>query len=240
MQPTPGTALTTALTVLTVTTGMVEAVSFLVLGPVFTAVQTGNLLLLGFAVAGEGGLSPAASVASLGGFTAGALLGARLTRDADRHGVRWFPPALLTEAALLTAAALVARAVETGDPTRTATHHAVTAIVGTAMGLRNVTTLRARVPDLSTTVATRSLTALFTLPAPGDPHPTEPWRIRHRLFAVGAMFAGGLLGAALLHATVPPYAVLLTVAAAVLLTAAGHTLANRRADNRMRPRRGGG
>ncbi|WP_267245653.1 DUF1275 family protein [Streptomyces sp. PR69] len=28
---------------LTVTTGVVEAVSFLVLGPVFTAVQTGNL-----------------------------------------------------------------------------------------------------------------------------------------------------------------------------------------------------
>ncbi|MFE0424432.1 DUF1275 family protein, partial [Streptomyces sp. NPDC058953] len=91
MKPASGPALTAALTALTLTTGMIEAVSFLALGPAFTAVQTGNLLLLGFAVAGEGGLSPAASTASLGGVTPGARPGApppnpRGTRGAPAVG----------------------------------------------------------------------------------------------------------------------------------------------------------
>jgi uncharacterized membrane protein YoaK (UPF0700 family) len=53
---------------------MIEAVSFLVLGPVFTAVQTGNLLFLSFALTGAAGLSPAAAGVSFGGFVVGALL----------------------------------------------------------------------------------------------------------------------------------------------------------------------
>ncbi|GLF93326.1 YoaK family protein [Streptomyces yaizuensis] len=228
MKPTPGPALTAALVTLTLTTGMVEAVSFLALGPVFTAVQTGNLLLLGFAVAGGGGLSPAASAASLGGFTAGALLGARATARADRAGRPWFTRALLAEGLVLGCAGLALGHLEPSAGHPTAAHLAVTAAVGLAMGLRNVTTFRVRVPDLSTTVATRSLTGLLAGPASGDLRPPEPERTRHRCYAVGAMFAGALLGAALLHASLPAYAVLLTVAAAVLATAAGHALARRR------------
>src|SRR5947209_5854024 len=41
-----------ALLILTFVTGMVDAVSFLGLGHVFTANMTGNVVLLGFAVAG--------------------------------------------------------------------------------------------------------------------------------------------------------------------------------------------
>ena len=47
-------ALTRALIVLTVVTGLVDAVGYLGLGHVFMANMTGNVVLLGFAVAGRG------------------------------------------------------------------------------------------------------------------------------------------------------------------------------------------
>src|SRR2546430_7387323 len=44
-----------ALLVLTFTTGLVDAVSYLGLGRVFTANMTGNIVFLGFGIAGSGG-----------------------------------------------------------------------------------------------------------------------------------------------------------------------------------------
>ncbi|MGW4029593.1 YoaK family protein [Streptomyces sp. NPDC004838] len=230
MKANPGAALTTAMVALTVTTGVIEAVSFLVLGPVFTAVQTGNLLLLGFAIAGEGGLSPAASAASLGGFVAGAVLGARFQSDMDLRGHRWFTVALLAEAVLLTVAGLVARGIGRAGEHPTGTHYTVTVMVAAAMGMRNVTTLRARVPDLTTTVATRTLTSLLAPLALDTRIPSDARAQARRAAAVGAMFAGGLLGAWMLGEALPPAVVLLTVAGSVLVTAVGHGLARWRMD----------
>ena len=45
------------LLVMTAVTGVVDAVSFLAMGHVFTANMTGNIVLLGFASAGGAGLS---------------------------------------------------------------------------------------------------------------------------------------------------------------------------------------
>src|SRR6266576_5917342 len=61
-----------ALLVLTLTTGLVDAVSYLGLGRVFTANMTGNIVLLGFGVAGSGGLPVVAPIVSLGFFLLGA------------------------------------------------------------------------------------------------------------------------------------------------------------------------
>ena len=56
-----------ALLVLTFSTGLVDAVSYLGLGRVFTANMTGNIVLLGFGIAGGGGLPVVAPIVSLGG-----------------------------------------------------------------------------------------------------------------------------------------------------------------------------
>src|SRR5262249_15723409 len=64
-----------ALLALTFVTGIVDAVSYLGLGHVFTANMTGNVVLLGFAVAGASGLSVPRSSLSLLGFLAGAVCG---------------------------------------------------------------------------------------------------------------------------------------------------------------------
>lgn len=223
MKPRAGGALTSIMIALTLTTGMIEAVSFLALGPVFTAMQTGNLLLLAFAVTGAAGLSPAAAGISCAGFVVGAVLGSLLESTVDVRGRRWFAPALYGEGALLGLAALVAwRSGVDGPGGPAAGHHfAVIALVAAAMGVRNITTLRVRVPDVPTTLSTRALTAfLGGLPHVADPRIGSGARHEGRRFAsIGAMFAGGVLGAWMLHEGVRPAAVLGLPAALILLLA---------------------
>lgn len=68
----PGRSLLTTLIVLTAVSGLVDAVSYLGLGHVFTANMTGNVVLLGFAAAGASGFSATACLTSLGAFLVGA------------------------------------------------------------------------------------------------------------------------------------------------------------------------
>ena len=78
--------LTRALLVLTFTTGLIDAVSYLGLGHVFTANMTGNVVLLGFGIAGSGGLPVLAPIISLVAFLAGAVVGGILAqRLLERH-----------------------------------------------------------------------------------------------------------------------------------------------------------
>src|SRR2546422_5798422 len=76
--------LATALLVLTAATGLIDAVSYLALGHVFTANMTGNVVFLAFAIAGAPGLSIPRSLVSLGAFLAGAVAGGRLDRKSTR------------------------------------------------------------------------------------------------------------------------------------------------------------
>ena len=64
---------------MTAVTGLVDAVSFLPLGSVFTANMTGNILILAFATARVAGLSAARSSTALIAFVMGAILGGRIT-----------------------------------------------------------------------------------------------------------------------------------------------------------------
>src|SRR5208282_6207426 len=65
---------------LTAVTGLVDAFSYLVLGHVFVANMTGNVVFLAFALAGTGGFSALASIVAIACFAAGALVGGRLGR----------------------------------------------------------------------------------------------------------------------------------------------------------------
>ncbi len=59
---------------MTCVTGVVDAVSILSLGRVFVANMTGNVVFVGFALAGAPGFSVAASLFALAGFLGGAGL----------------------------------------------------------------------------------------------------------------------------------------------------------------------
>ncbi|AOP46655.1 YoaK family protein [Streptomyces lydicus] len=223
MEPPSGTALIVIMVGLTVATGVLDAVSFLALGQVFTATQTGNLLFLGFGIAGQGGLPVVATVVSLGAFVLGAALGARLESTLARHGRQWFPMALAAEAVLLACSALAAW--ESG-PARGVTlppgrRYAVIGLMAMAMGMRNVTALRAAAPDLTTTVETRAMTALVSGSLLGRDRRLGygTHAVPRRLTSVGAMFAGGLLGAVLIGLGTRPMLVILLVAALVAAVA---------------------
>src|ERR1700680_3441469 len=76
-----------ALIGLTVVTGLVDAISFLGLGRIFTANMTGNVVFLGFAAGGAPGISAARSIAALCAFAGGSVWGGRLISRRGRAPV---------------------------------------------------------------------------------------------------------------------------------------------------------
>jgi uncharacterized membrane protein YoaK (UPF0700 family) len=182
-----------ALLVLTFTTGVVDAVSYLGLGRVFTANMTGNIVFLGFGIAGRGGLPVLAPLVSLGSFLVGAGGGGVLAdRMGDRHPGH-VARALAIEVSLIGAAAVIAAAVDVRP--NAVSGDVVIALLALAMGVRNATVRRIGVPDLTTTVLTMTLTGLAAdSPVTGG---SGQGSVR-RIAAVLAMLAGALVGALLL------------------------------------------
>ncbi|MFE7191841.1 YoaK family protein [Kitasatospora sp. NPDC057541] len=174
---------------LTVATGVVDAVSYLALGHVFVANMTGNVVFLGFALAGAPGLSATASLVSLAAFLAGALAGGRLAGRSAAHRGRLLALAGGVQTVLMAAAAVTAAVVGGGDA-----QYPLIVLLGLAMGLQNAAARRLGVPDLTTTVLTLTLTGLAAdSPAAGGAGP-RPGR---RILSALAMLVGGLVGAVL-------------------------------------------
>src|SRR6266436_7198487 len=98
-----------ALLGMTAVTGLVDAVSFLSLGHVFTANMTGNIVFLAFAAAHVPGLSIARSLTALLAFLVGAILGGRVMARAGADSqIRFAAQAFLLEVTFLFAASFCA------------------------------------------------------------------------------------------------------------------------------------
>ncbi|MFG2960781.1 YoaK family protein [Streptomyces sp. NPDC048291] len=178
---------------LTVVTGLVDAVSYLGLGHVFVANMTGNVVFLGFALAGAPSLSALASVVALAAFLLGALAGGRLAGRYAANRGRLLTAA--TGAQTLLVAVTVAVTAATDGEVTTAVKYTLIMALGLAMGLQNAVARRLAVPDLTTTVLTLTLTGLAADSAPG---PDAAPRQGRRILSVLAMLVGALVGAALL------------------------------------------
>jgi uncharacterized membrane protein YoaK (UPF0700 family) len=190
-------SLARTLLVLTFTTGVVDAVSYLGIGHVFTANMTGNIVFLGFGLAGSGGLPVVAPLISLAAFLVGAggggVLARRLASRHPRHlaWALWIEVALIATASVVVATTHIHANAVSGDT--------VIALLALAMGVRNATARRLAVPDLTTTVLTMTLTGLaadsrlFGGPGAGS---------TRRTAAVLAMLAGALTGALLLKRSI--------------------------------------
>jgi uncharacterized membrane protein YoaK (UPF0700 family) len=196
--PTRHNPLPGILVVLTVTTGLVDAVSVLGLGRVFTANMTGNVVFLGFAIAGVPDFSVARALLSLAGFLVGALIGGRLgVAMADVPRRRWLLTVAAGEAGLLFAAAWVAIGYDIDTTTPMAGLFALIVLTALAMGLRNATVRRLAVPDLTTTVLTLTLTGIAADSALAGGSNLHWGR---RLAAIMAIFAGAAIGTVLVSA----------------------------------------
>jgi uncharacterized membrane protein YoaK (UPF0700 family) len=197
------------LVMLTVVTGLVDAVSYIALGHVFVANMTGNVVFLGFAVAGASGLSVTASLAALAAFLVGALAGGLIGVRLGEHRGRHLRAAAATSFALLLVAVVVAAVA--GQPVSHAARYGLIVPLALAMGVQNAMARQLAVPDLTTTVLTLTLTGVAAdsrLAGGAGGHPGR------RLISVSAMLMGALIGALLvLHVDL----VLPLVIAAVLI-----------------------
>jgi uncharacterized membrane protein YoaK (UPF0700 family) len=178
------------LLVFTVVTGLVDAVSVLALGRVFVANMTGNVVFVGFALAGAPGFSLSASLFALAGFLAGAYAGGELHGRTRTNRGRLLFASLLAELALLAVAAVVAQ-VQT-VPYSSPTRDAIAFVAALAMGIQNATARHLAVPDLTTSVLTMTLTGLAT-----EVRARNAVVVTRRVLAVLTMLAGAAAGALL-------------------------------------------
>jgi uncharacterized membrane protein YoaK (UPF0700 family) len=198
--------LTRALLVLTFTTGVIDAASYLGLGHVFTANMTGNIVLLGFGIAGGSGLPVLAPLVSLAAFLAGAALGGRMASVLPAHTVH-LSRSMLIEIGVVLLAALASLVFDI-TPDRLS-GDLVIALLAFGMGVRNATVRRLKVADLTTTVLTMTLTGLAADSPLAGGDGEGSWR---RTAAVIAMLIGAIAGALLLKVDLA----LVLAAAAVL------------------------
>ncbi|MET9895071.1 YoaK family protein [Streptomyces sp. NPDC006465] len=214
---------TVVMATLTVLAGAVDAVSFLTMGHVFTALATGNLLFLSFAVAGEGQVPVARPAIALLAFVLGAAAGALATSGLVARHRHWFAAALAVEGVLLALAGATALWRHGSGSLAEDPDNLVIAMVGFAMGLRADTALRAAVPGMPTLLVQVSLVRLIHGLTGAVPATPQRGANRVRLVAtVVGIFAGGALGT-----LITPWGTghaLLAIAAAVLIVAALNVL----------------
>ena len=186
--------------VLTFTTGINDAVGYLGLDKVFTGNMTGNVVVLGMALAGGTSLPVLGPALALAGFGAGAAAGGRvLARDPRPWGSR--------TTALFALVGLVMLALGTVLATASRTHTVdvvITTVAAIAMGLQAATARHVAVKELTTVVVTSAITGLAADSWFGNGH-GGPWR--RRAGAVALILLGALSGAAMLqwHLAVPMF-----------------------------------
>ena len=147
-----------ALLLLTFATGLVDAISVLVLGHVFVANMTGNVIFLGFWFVPHSGVDLTAAVVAFVSFLFGTVLGGRFARHLDYEVRVWLTAALGTEVVLMTALAVAAG-------TGVLDYHdnrKLILIAGLAVvfGAQNAAARQFGIQELSTTVLTSTIVGI--------------------------------------------------------------------------------
>jgi uncharacterized membrane protein YoaK (UPF0700 family) len=210
------------LLVLTLATGMIDAVSLLALGRVFVANMTGNVIVTGFAIAGVPEFSLVTSLAALVAFLVGASVGGLFVdRVADRGALL---RAVVPIEWLLLAVCLVL--VVVWPPVTGSTATVVTAVLAAvAMGMQNAAARRIAVPDLNTSVISMSMIGLVA----DHLHSTREAALR-RALAVLSLLVGAAVGAVLVRTLGPAAAFVLILVLLAGVGGAAHALLRRGPD----------
>ena len=178
---------------MTAVTGLVDAVSFLSLGRVFTANMTGNVVLLAFATARVPGLSIAYSLTALLSFLVGSIFGGRIMARAGADSqIRFAAQAFVLEVVFLSAASLCSIGYRSDLLEHAFRPFALIALTALAMGTRNAAVRKLAIPDLTTTVLTLTITGIGADSSFANGN--NP-RLARRVESVIAMFLGAALGA---------------------------------------------
>ncbi|MEV4672414.1 MULTISPECIES: YoaK family protein [Actinomadura] len=180
------------LVLLTIMAGLVDSVSYLVLGTVFVANMTGNIIFLGLGLGGGPGvvgkiLSIALSVTC---FCAGAATGGHAAFNGITHRGRLLGAATATQACALAVTALIVTGLDhVGDPRR----QVAIGVLAVSMGWQYAIVRRLEVPDFRTVVVTTTLTSLVADKA------EVKERVVRRGLSVAALLLGAAVGAVLVQ-----------------------------------------
>lgn len=180
--------------VLTMVTGMLDAVGYLGLDRIFTGNMTGNIVILGMGVAGEDGLPIIGPLVALFAFVLGAALaGLALRSTVPGWNVR--VSAIFTIGALtLSAAGLILLLFDVHGSSPLGI--AIASVIAVDMGAQAVAARFLAVKDMTTVVVTSTIASLagesFVGPGPGR-------LFNRRLWAILVLFVGAVIGALLLH-----------------------------------------
>lgn len=181
-----------ALLGMTAVTGVIDAISYLALGHVFTANMTGNLVFLGFASTGAPEVSLARALSALLAFLAGAAVSGRIL--ASTGGNDAIRPAMFSfglETAFLVAATVSAVGYNRNSTPLSFQLYSIIVLTAVAMGIRNAAVRKLGVQDLTTTVLTLTVTGLAadsSLAGGNNP------RWQRRIGSILAMVLGAALG----------------------------------------------
>lgn len=189
----------TALLLWTFATGLVDAISVLVLGHVFVANMTGNVIFLGFWLAPHTVVDKVAVVVACVCFLIGTIIGARFARQRDNEARRWLTAAIGLEIVLLAGlTALVAAGILTEQGTG---RLILIAVLAVAFGAQSAAAREFGVQELSTTVVTSTILGIG---ADSRLAGGTGERTKLRITVVATMVAGAAVGATLLHIGLAP------------------------------------
>ena len=208
------------LNALTVSSGAVDAISFLALGKVFSAFMTGNIAFLGLRVAGASNApGVVAIVVSMAAFAAGVYLSTRIVKGSENSGI-WSQRVTVALGISLVAHAvfLVVWFVSNGQPSVDVAH----VLLGSwafAMGMQSAAVRTLHVDGVFTTAATATIIYLAGDLTNWSATVAERRRLAGVLVSlfIGATAAGALLVHAHIYAPVLPF-VITVVAVATAAT----------------------
>jgi uncharacterized membrane protein YoaK (UPF0700 family) len=178
------------LLLLTFGTGLIDAISILGLGRVFVANMTGNVVFIGFALAGAPGYSLWGSLVALAGFLVGAAVGGIVISRFGTHRGTMLRNGLIVQLALFLAALVIS--LTAGARLPLADQLVIVVMGALALGIQNAVVRHLAVPDMTTTVLTMTLTGIGS-----DLRKRDVATAARRLIAVLAMLIGAGIGAVL-------------------------------------------
>ncbi|MDT5260565.1 MAG: hypothetical protein QOD10_5645 [Mycobacterium sp.] len=202
-----------ALLLLTLATGLADSISILVLGHVFVANMTGNVIFLGFWLAPKTSIDLTAVAVALPTFVCTTILSGRLLRLFGERARPWIGTVLATEIALLAALSILAGTgvLRYHDNTKLM----IIGVLAVTFGLQHSSARQFGIQELSTTVLTSTIVSLGldSRLAGGTGE-----RQKLRFTVVFTMCAGALVGATMSRFVVAP--VFAVTAAVVALSLA--------------------
>ena len=176
---------------LTFSTGVIDAVGYLGLDRVFTGNMTGNVVILGMAIAGADGLPIAGPAVALVSFMAGAAIGGRVLKPVAAGWSTRSTALFSVVGALMTGIAITLFVV--GNRPERPVELVVTSLLAVAMGIQAATARHLAVKDITTVVVTSLITGLAADSRIGAGI-GQPWA---RRIAALALISAGATGGAL-------------------------------------------